>query len=100
MGLESLLQQTVQIRHRTGVSYTGDPEYGEPVTYAARISYRNKRVFTAGGGERASTAHITALAEVGDADLVILPDGTERVPLAVKRTYSKMGVFHHSSIDL
>lgn len=100
MGLGALLRQTVQIRHRTGTTYTGDPEYGEPVTYAARISYRNKRVFTAGGVERASTAHITALAEVGDADLVVLPDGTERVPLAVKRTYTKRGTFHHSSVDL
>lgn len=100
MSLESLLRQTVQIQHRTGVSYTGDPTYGDATTYAARISYRNKRIVTGTGEERGSTAHVTVLVEVGDADLVILPDGTERVPLAVKRTYSKMGAFHHSSIDL
>lgn len=100
MGLTGLLWQTVQLRRRTGMSYTGDPEYADAVAYPARISYKKRRVLTAVGVERASYARVTVAIEVGDEDLVILPDGAERVPLQVSRIYDGAGKFHHSSIDL
>jgi len=39
----------VQIKARTGTTYTGDPEYADLVTYPARISYKPRRVLTATG---------------------------------------------------
>ena len=100
MSLAGLLNQTVQIRRRTGTDYTGDPEYADPVTYPARISYKPRRVLTATGVERSSYARVTVAVEVGDEDLVILPDGVERVSLQVSRVYDGAGAFHHSSIDV
>jgi hypothetical protein len=67
----------VQIKARTGTDYTGDPEYAEPLTYPARISYKPRRVFV-NGVERTSTARITVAVPVFDEDLIVLPDGTER----------------------
>jgi len=40
MSLAGLLNQEVQIKARTGTTYTGDPEYADLVTYPARISYK------------------------------------------------------------
>lgn len=100
MSLAGLLNQEVQIKARTGTTYTGDPEYAAAATYPARISYKKRRVLTAVGVERASYARVTVAIEVGDEDLVILPDGAERVPLQVSRIYDGAGKFHHSSIDL
>lgn len=100
MSLAGLLNQTVQIKPCTGTSYTGDPSYNAPVTHPARISYKPRRVLTATGIERSSYARVTVEVEVGDADLIILADGVERVPLQVNRIYDGEGQFHHSSIDL
>jgi hypothetical protein len=100
MSLAGLLNQTVQVRRRTGTSYTGDPTYGDPVTHPARISYKPRRILSSTGIERSSYAHITVEVEVGDADLVILPDGVERIPLQVSRIYGGGGVFHHTGIDV
>jgi len=38
--------------------------------------------------------------EVFDEDLIVLPDGTERGSLQVKRTHGGGGTFHHSTIDI
>jgi len=38
MSLAGLLNQEVQIKARTGTTYTGDPEYAAAATYPARIS--------------------------------------------------------------
>ena len=100
MALASLLNQTVLIKPRTGTSYTGDPTYGDPVTHPARISYKPRRVLTATGVERSSYARVTVAVEAGDEDLVVLPDGVERVPLQISRVYDGSGQFHHSSIDV
>jgi hypothetical protein len=100
MSLAGLLNQTVQIKPCIGTSYTGDPSYNAPVTHPARISYKPRRVLTATGIERSSYARVTVEVEVGDADLIILADGVERVPLQVNRIYDGEGQFHHSSIDL
>ncbi len=100
MSLAGLLNQEVQIKARTGTTYTGDPEYAAAATYPARISYKPHRVLGADGIERSSTARITVAVEVSDADLIALPDGTERVPLQVKRTHGGNGTFHHSTIDI
>lgn len=99
MGLAALLKQTVQIKARTGTNYTGDPEYADAVAYPARISYKKRRVLCA-GIERATYARVTVAVEVGDEDLVILPDGVERGPLQVNRIYDGGGAFHHTSVDL
>lgn len=45
MSLAGLLNQEVQIKARTGTTYTGDPEYAAAATYPARISYKPRRVF-------------------------------------------------------
>jgi len=37
---------------------------------------------------------------VFDEDLIVLPDGTERGSLQVKRTHGGGGTFHHSTIDI
>ena len=67
--------------------------------YPARISYKPRRVFV-NGVERTSTARITVAVEVFDEDLIVLPDGTERGSLQVKRTHGGGGTFHHSTIDI
>jgi len=100
MSLAGLLNQEVQIKARTGTTYTGDPEYADLVTYPARISYKPRRVLTATGVERSSYARVTVAVEAGDEDLVVLPDGVERVPLQISRVYDGSGQFHHSSIDV
>ena len=100
MSLASLSKQTMQVAAHTGTTYTGDPTYDTAATHLGRVSYRNKRILTAAGVERVSTAHITVETPVYDADLITLPDGVARVPLAVKRTFDKNGTFHHSSIDI
>ena len=100
MSLASLSKQTVQIATFHSTTYTGDPSYNGAVEYSCRTSYRNKRILTGAGVERVSTAHITVETPVYDADLITLPDGVARVPLAVKRTYDHNGTFHHSSIDI
>ena len=99
MSLTGLLRQTVQIKARTGTTYTGDPEYAAAATYPARISYKPRRVFV-NGVERTSTARITVAVPVFDEDLIVLPDGTERGSLQVKRTHGGGGAFHHSTIDI
>mgnify|MGYP000864642408 FL=1 len=100
MSLAGLLNQTVQIKRFVGTDYTGDPEYTDPITHPARISYKAHRILTATGEERPSYARITVTIEVGDSDLVILSDGVERIPLQVSRVYDRLGNFHHSSIDV
>ena len=99
MSLAGLLNQEVQIKARTGTTYTGDPEYAAAATYPARISYKPRRVFV-NGVERSSYARVTVAVEAGDEDLVVLPDGVERVPLQISRVYDGSGQFHHSSIDV
>jgi len=65
MSLAGLLNQEVQIKARTGTTYTGDPEYADLVTYPARISYKPRRVLTATGVERSSYARVTVAVEAG-----------------------------------
>ena len=100
MSLAALSKQTMQVAAHTGTTYTGDPTYGTAATHPCRTSFRNKRILTGAGVERVSTAHITVETPVYDADLITLPDGIARVPLAVKRTHDRNGAFHHSSIDI
>ena len=100
MSLAALSKQTMQVAAHTGTTYTGDPTYGTAATHPCRTSFRDKRILTGAGVERVSTAHITVDTPVYDADLITLPDGIARVPLAVKRTHDRNGAFHHSSIDI
>jgi len=99
MSLAGLLNQEVQIKARTGTTYTGDPEYAAAATYPARISYKPRRVFV-NGVERTSTARITVAVEVFDEDLIVLPDGTERGSLQSSAHTGRRDVSTHSTIDI
>ena len=100
MSVSHLLNQTVQIRTLHSTDYTGDPSYNTAVEYPAKISYKKRRILTGTGVERSSYARVTVEVEVGDADLIVLPDGTERVPLQATPVYDGTGAFHHCRIDI
>jgi len=100
MSLAGLLNQEVQIqgadRHhlhrRSGVC--GCRYLSGPDLLQAAPGPDRDRV------ERSSYARVTVAVEAGDEDLVVLPDGVERVPLQISRVYDGSGQFHHSSIDV
>ena len=95
MSLASLSKQTMQVAARSGTTYTGDPAYDTAATHLGRVSYRNKRILTAAGVERVSTAHITVETPVYDADLITLLDGNRP---AARRENGRMTATEHSTI--
>jgi hypothetical protein len=98
--LADYLNQTVTYEQFHSPDIYGDPSYNTPVSLPARVSYRQKKVYSQTGDEISSFCHVTVEREVTYDDRITLSDGVKRVPLALRHARNADGTIHHTGVDL
>lgn len=78
------LNQTVQIRRKTGVDGYGKALYAAAVTAKARVEFKNRLVREAGGNQVVSSAQVYLMDACGAEDRVFLPDASERTVISIE----------------
>lgn len=100
MALIEYLNQSVTLATYHSTNAYGDPSYNVDSSLNARVSYRQKLVYTQAGEEVMSFCHVTVPVEVKYEDLITLADGVHRVPLAIRHAIGRDGSLHHTGVDL
>ena len=100
MTLSDYLNQSVTLATYHSTNAYGDPSYNADVLLNARVSYRQKLIYTRDGKEVVSFCHVTVSEEVKYEDLITLEDGVKRVPLKIRHARGKDGTLHHTGVDL
>ena len=100
MALNDYLNQSVTLETYHSQNAFGDASYNVAVVLPARVSYRQKLVYTQAGEEVMSFCHVTVPVEVKYEDLITLADGVHRVPLAIRHAIGRDGSLHHTGVDL
>jgi len=98
--LADYLNQTVTYESFNSRDVYGDPSYNTAVSLPARVSYRQKKVYSQTGDEVMSFCHVTVEREVTYDDRITLADGVRRVPLALRHARNADGTIHHTGVDL
>lgn len=98
--ISDYLNQTVSYQAFHSYNQYGDPSYNTAISLAARVSYRQKKVYNQTGEETMSFCHVTVEREVSYDDRITLADGVKRVPLALRHARNADGTIHHTGIDL
>ena len=94
------LNQSVTYQEFHSRNAYGDPSYNAAITLDARVSYRQKKVYTQTGDETMSFCHVTVIRAVSYDDLITLSDGVARVPLSIRHARNANGTLHHTGVDL
>lgn len=101
MNIASWLQQTVSVKHRTGVGADGNPTYAVAVDVASRVERRTRSVLSSSGEQVEATHMVTVLAIVEEEDQLKLPgESTWRRAVAVNEGQNKAGVVTHYEVWL
>jgi len=98
--INDYLNQTVNYARFAGKNAYGEPSYNADVSIAARVSYRQKKVYNRIGEEATSFCHLTVEEEVSYDDRFTLADGEIRTPLSIRHARNADGTLHHSEVDL
>jgi hypothetical protein len=96
--LQAMLTQTITLEPYQSQDAYGTPQYGSPVTLAARVEYRPRRVLTSLGEERVSRGRVFVDGAAPAFDLrdrLTLPDGTRPALLVAAPVYDEQGVLDH-----
>ena len=100
MALNDYLNQSVTLETYHSQDAFGDASYNASSVLPARVSYRQKLVYTQSGEEVMSFCHVTVDSEVKYKDLITLTDGVKRTPLMIRHARGRDGSLHHSGVDL
>jgi hypothetical protein len=98
--LADYLNQTVTYEQFHSRDMANDVSYNAAVSLPARVSYRQKKVYTQTGDEVISICHVTVAREVSYDDRFTLPDGKILVPKALRHARNADGTLHHTGVDL
>lgn len=96
-----LMRQKITVEKLTGRDpQGGDPTFGPPKEYQARVVDKNRLIVDSEGQQRLSrtTAWIFGAPVVGGSDRVTLSDGRQPFVLNVARFPDEKGI-HHTRID-
>lgn len=90
------MPETVDVYELASRDAYGDPAYGTPSSYAARIVRKPTRVVDSQGDEVVARGivWIAATDAIDPEDAIELPDGTRPPILAVSRVSDESGVHH------
>lgn len=101
MDISGWLNETITVRHRTGLGADGNPTYATSADVAARIERRTRAVLNAGGEQIEASHMITVLTEVEEEDGILLPGETDyRRAVAVNRGLDKVANVTHYEVWL
>jgi hypothetical protein len=98
--IDDYLKQGVTYQEFHSRNAYGDPSYNAAVTLPARVSYRQKKVYTKTGDETTSFCHVSVIRAISYDDLITLEDGVSRVPLSIRHARNADGTLHHAGVDL
>lgn len=96
--LGHLLNDTIQIRHFSGLDGSGMFTYSDPVSYAAYIEQKPVMVMARNGAQTPSNVFLVVETPVSVKDVLILPDGDETTILNVSIVKGFTGSFMHSEV--
>lgn len=88
-----LMPATVTVQTFVGRDSYGTASYGSPITFSARVTYKNDYIRVATGEQVVSRGHIwiATVEDVTVQDLITLPDGTTPPLLAVEQIADESG---------
>ena len=100
--LQSMLTETVTVRHYVSQDAYGKPTYGSPQTYAVREEFGIRKVVDATGADRVSRTRLFFDNNVtlDLRDQITLSDGTTPPILEVKPVHAANGPLHHYEVRL
>jgi len=96
--LGHLLNDTIQIKHYSGLGGDGRFTYSAAVSYPAYIEQKPKMVMARNGAQTPSHVFLLVETEVDVRDVLILPDGEEATILNANPVKGFTGVFMHSEV--
>ena len=101
MNVSSWLNDTVTVKHRTGVSAGGNPTYATASDVPARVTRKTKTVLSSTGEQVEASHHITVLAEVEEEDqLQLAGESFYRRAVAIDEGKDKGGNVTHYEVWL
>ena len=94
-----LMPATVTVAPTTGVDGYGTPSYGAPVSYRARVVYKQELVRTPSGDEITARGHVwlVTAVRIPDVNRITLPDATTP-QILVSENYPDQSGAHHSKV--
>jgi len=96
--LGHLLNDTIQIKHYSGLGGDGQFTYSAAVSYPAYIEHKPRMVMARNGAQTPSHVFLLVEKEVSVKDVLILPDGEESTILNVSIVKGFTGTFMHSEV--
>lgn len=100
----ALLTETITVKHKTGVAASGDPTYGSPVTFPARIERAGQRQVSTSGDQLNDTTLLFTVDTLSRSDLVWFPEDdtssseAAHRPVSVEQMRDLDGVVSHYEV--